>query len=148
VLRVRDVDIVTWSVEKNSSHVSCHMDSDVHNKRPLCVRVVKLECCEDQKKTLNADLCLPTRSSSSADRVSSDADSESSSVLMVSAATGVAVPPTLVCPLLHLSLLALPLAVTRHELRRRGPDVVDGEPSEGGVFNATTARLQITPTTI
>jgi hypothetical protein len=67
---------------------------------------------------------------------------------MVSAATGVAVPPTLVCPLLHLSLLALPLAVTRHELRRRGPDVVDGEPSEGGVFNATTARLQITPTTI
>jgi hypothetical protein len=90
----------------------------VHNKRPLCVRAVKLEYCEEKKKTLNADLCLPTRSSSSADRVSSDTDSKSSSVLMVSVATGVAVPPTLVCPLLCLSLLALPPTARRHELRR------------------------------
>jgi hypothetical protein len=140
--------MVTWSAEKNPSHVSCHMDSDVHNKRPLCVRAAKLEYYEGKKKTLNADFCLPTRSSSSADRVSSDADSESSSVLMVSAAIGVAVPPTLVCSLLRLSLLMLPPAARRRELRRRGPDVVDGEPSEGGVFNATTVRLQITPMTM
>jgi hypothetical protein len=112
------------------------------------VRAVKLECCEEKKKTLNADLCSPTRSSSSADHVSSDVDSESSSVLMVSVATGVAVPPTLVCPLLRLSLLALLPTAKRRELRRRGPDVVDGEPSEGGVFNATTVRLQITPMTM